>query len=85
VSYLPVPVATDSVDLSVVAHVSVRVSTLPTGESVRGKARVHECNVRFAVGVVEVLEVIQKLVRGEHTLVLFQVNSKLGPSKNSLA
>lgn len=39
-------------------------------EGVGGKARVHKSDVGLKVGVVEVLEVVEELVGGEHALVL---------------
>ena len=65
----PVAVAEERVDLAVVAHEAVRLRPVPGGEGVGAEARVHHGEMRLVLGLLEIGEKLEELVRGQHALV----------------
>ena len=65
----PVAVAEQGVDLAVVAHEAVRLRAVPGGEGVGAEARVHHREVGLVVGVLQIVEELEELMRGQHALV----------------
>ena len=65
----PVAVAEERVDLAVVAHEAVRLRPVPGGEGVGAEARVHHREVGLVVGILQIVEELEELMRGQHALV----------------
>ena len=65
----PVLIATQGIDLTIVAHIAERLRTWPTRKCVGAEAGVHHRHGSFHIRVCKILEVMDQLTGSEHAFV----------------